>query len=539
MSEKDHTLGGALPEHQASDESASRQTHRENTAPTVESAATSLETQVSTSALTSSERGSDSPVLPTGSLLQEGGGSLKKEVPGVVSEDDPLIGKTVAERYIIRSILGEGGVGKVYCAEQQPLGRMVALKLLHAHSATDDEAKARFQREAVGMTQVTHPGLAAVYDFGEWEGQFFIAMEILHGESMFRWLYDNFPFSTDTIVDVMSQAVEALGAAHDAGLIHRDIKPENIMVDVDKNGRPRIKVVDWGLVLLQEGSKEERLTIEGVTVGTPHYMSPEQCQGATVDHRTDLYAMGTILYEMLAGGTPFTGDNAMALMMQQMMAQPQPPSQRNPQVEVSPELEQIALRCLAKDPVSRIQTADEFLLELRRAVDPSASHEQRGGMAFEDRDARADALGLPKLSDSVIRAPTAFADYTFVVVEDAKNYQDSLTMQMWANGFTVKNCPSLEQALKEIDKLKPTGLVANICADPEPMLDEVTAQVEQGFALSVVVVGPDDSFDLMNRALEKGVFDYVPQSQIASKLAKSIRRTIRRSQRKSRRSKRS
>ncbi len=507
-------------------------------APTMEGSPPAIRIEDLSSTGVSTSRGErEGPMLPSGDALIAGGDDSKELLPGVIDADDPMMGATVAERYIVRSCLGEGGVGKVYCAEQLPLGRLVALKLLHAHSAMDEEAKARFQREAVGMTRISHPGLATVFDFGEWEGQFFIAMEILHGSSMYQWLYKNFPFTTEQIVEVMSQAAEALGAAHDAGLIHRDLKPENIMVDIDKNGRPLIKVVDWGLVVLQEGSKEERLTLEGVTVGTPHYMSPEQCQGKLVDHRTDLYALGTILYEMLTGGTPFSGDNAMALMMQQMMAQPQPPSRRNTEVEISVELEELALRSLAKDPASRVQSAEEFLAGLQRALSPSGEQEQRGQWALEDRNARADALGLPRLSDHVLHAPTAFSEYTFVVVEDAGNYQESLTMQMWANGFTVKNCQSLEQALKERDKLKPLGLVVNLCADPEPLLDEVVSHLKQGdLSQAVVVIGPDDAFELMTHALEQGIFDYVPKSQIAEKLAKSIRRTIRRHQRKSRKS---
>ncbi len=473
--------------------------------------------------------------LPSGLALEQGGGG---EIPGVIDINDPLLGQTVAGRFVLLSKLGEGGVGKVYCAEQQPLGRLVALKLLHAHSATDKEAKARFQREAVGMTRLTHPGLAAVYDFGEWEGQFFIAMEILRGDSMFQWLYNKFPFTTEQVVDVMSQMARALGAAHDEGLVHRDLKPENVMVNLDKQGKPQIKVVDWGLVLLQQGSQEERLTMEGVTVGTPHYMSPEQCQGKGVGPLSDIYAMGSILYEMLTGSTPFSGDNPMTVMMQQMMAQPQKPSARNPRVEMAPELEELALRCLAKSPAARPQSTEEFLVALESALAQSGEG-GAGRVGFvADRHSRADAMGLPKLSDSVIQAPTAFADYTFFVVEASQSYEDSLTMQMWANGFTVKNSPDLQAALADVPKLKPTGLVVSLLAAPEELLQKLIQVMKDGLlqATSVVVLGPDDSIELMTLALEQGVFDYVPQSQIATKLAKSIRRMIRKKQRAEKRS---
>lgn len=470
------------------------------------------------------------PRLPSGLALESSGGG---EIPGTIDINDTLLGQTVADRFVLLSKLGEGGVGKVYCAEQQPLGRLVALKLLHTHSATDKEAKARFQREAVGMTRLSHPGLATVYDFGEWEGQFYIAMEILRGDTMFRWLYDNYPFSTEQVVDVMSQIARALGAAHEAGLVHRDLKPENVMVDIDKNGNPHIKVVDWGLVLLQQGSSEERLTLEGVTVGTPHYMSPEQCQGRGVNHLSDMYALGSMLYEMLVGSTPFSGDNPMAVMMQQMMAQPQRPSARNPRAEIAPELEELAIRCLAKAQSARPQSTDEFLEVLEKALTQQPGNSVSGNVSLDDRDARADALGIPNLSDSVIRAPTAFADHTFFVVEQSGNYEESITMQMWANGFTVKNNTSLEKALADVPKLAPTGLVVSLVSDPTELLQSLLKTMEDGLlqGIAVVVVGPDDAFELMSMALERGVFDYVPESQISTKLAKSIRRMIRKKQR--------
>lgn len=492
-----------------------------------------LQIQETTGSSSPSLQKQEGHYLPSGDALWAGGGGL---IPGRIDLQDPMMGQLVADRYLILSKLGEGGVGKVYCAEQKPLQRMVALKFLHPHSATLEETKIRFQREALSMTRLSHPGLVTVYDFGEWQGQFFLAMEILQGVSMYKWLYQHFPFPTPLIVEVMSQIAQALGAAHTAGLIHRDLKPENVMISEDHPGQIHTKIVDWGLVLLQEGAKTQRLTLEGVTVGTPHYMSPEQCQGQTVDQRSDLYALGTMLYEMLTGNTPFSGENPMGLMIQQIVAQPQPPSLRNPHVDISPVLEELALRCLAKSPADRPQTAQDFLDHLQRAIHtnntlPTSS---RQGTSL-DRDARADALGIPKLSESVLYAPTAFAEYTFLVIEETQHYQDSLTMQMWAHGFTVKHSPNLKQASQDITRLHPTGLVIRLQPDPHTDLEQVLTwiqQTPQAKDLSVVILGPDDSFALMNRTLEQGLFDYIPVGQIASKLAKSIRRLIRHSQRK-------
>jgi serine/threonine protein kinase len=471
-----------------------------------------------------------------GGELPSGHYTLEPEGTALVTERiavDPLLGRSVADRFLLLSVLGEGGVGKVYLAEQQPLGRKVAVKLLHAQSALRKESRQRFQREAVSMNRISHPGLTAIYDFGEWDGQFFIAMELLKGRSLYNWLYQKFPISTEQIVSILSQVCDALLVAHTAGLVHRDLKPENIMVDSDHRGELRAKVVDWGLVLLREEDTNQRLTSEGSTVGTPFYMAPEQCQGRSVDARTDIYALGTILYEMLCGKTPFEGGSHLALMMQQLVAQPEPPSTRNPRLQISPVLEELALRSLSKAPEQRPQSAEQFREQLMSALQESElPRAQNIAVQTMTRAQRAEAMGLPQvLSKHIIRAPTAFAEHVFLVVERVNHYQESTIMQMWANGFTVKHCASIHEAIAEIEQLQPVGIAVDLSPDPEPLFSTLQrvlqAEVLQQKSIPIMVIGPDDSFDLMTRCLTSGIFDYIPISQLAQKLPKSFRRAIR------------
>ena len=266
-----------------------------------------------------------------------------------------MIGRTISH-YKILEKLGEGGMGVVYKAEDLKLQRLVALKFLAHHSLKDEEAKARFLREARAAAALQHPNICTVHEVDEAEGQTFIAMAYLEGRELTEEISDG-PIDTGRVIDIAIQLAEGLREAHDKGTVHRDIKPANVMLT--KSGQAVL--MDFGLAQL--ASAGSRLTRDGTTVGTSAYMSPEQMSGEKVDHRTDIWALGVVLYEMAAGSLPFRGEYEQAIQYAIVHEQPEPLSDFAP--GVSKEFERVVAKALAKKPVERYQHIEELLGDLR------------------------------------------------------------------------------------------------------------------------------------------------------------------------------
>src|ERR1700712_3343292 len=226
-------------------------------------------------------------------------------------------GTVVAGRYRVEAQIGMGGMAIVYRAEDIPLGRKVGLKVLHHQYAEDREFIERFRREAKAAARLQHPGVVAVYDTGSWEGIYFIAMELLEGQTLKDTLVQGGRLSFPEGVDLHMQTLRAVRAAHRDGIVHRDLKPHNVMLDKDG----RAKVMDFGIARL--GASD--MTATGSILGTAHYIAPEQAQGDVVTPRTDLYAIGVMLYEMLTAQTPFTGDSAVSIAMAHVNNEPKSP----------------------------------------------------------------------------------------------------------------------------------------------------------------------------------------------------------------------
>jgi serine/threonine protein kinase len=287
-----------------------------------------------------------------------------------------LIGRTLARKYAIEELIGSGGMGAVYRARQVALDKWVAVKVLHREMAGEPKFVARFKREALSASRLDHPNSLRVLDFGEDQGLLYLVMEYVEAEDLLSILDRAWPLETERIVSVVSQTLAALGVAHDLGIVHRDIKPENILVEagVDDDGLPTdvIKVCDFGVAKLaprgagDADSFSPRLTVDGLAIGTPDYMSPEQARGEAVDGRSDLYSVGVVLYRMLAGRAPFISDSALGVALQHVTDEPPPPSRF---ADVHPGLEAICLRALAKRPADRFQTAREMRRALRGAQD--------------------------------------------------------------------------------------------------------------------------------------------------------------------------
>lgn len=265
-------------------------------------------------------------------------------------------GSVVDGRYRVLERLGAGGMADVWLAEDSHLHRRVALKVLHRRFAQDREFVERFRREAEHAAGLSHPNVVAVYDRGEYDGTYYIAMQYLEGPTLKR-LIDN-GLTPQQSVPLIRQVLEAARFAHRNGVVHRDLKPQNVIVDPDG----KAVVTDFGIA--RAGISE--ITQTGSVMGTPHYLSPEQAQGQEVTAVSDLYSIGVMLYEALTGRVPFEGESAVAVAMKQVSQQPLRPSSVNP--SVSSALDGVAMRALEKDPGQRFQSADAFIAALDAAM---------------------------------------------------------------------------------------------------------------------------------------------------------------------------
>ncbi|MDQ4041004.1 MAG: Stk1 family PASTA domain-containing Ser/Thr kinase [Actinomycetota bacterium] len=272
--------------------------------------------------------------------------------------DERLHAQTVVDgRYEILHRLGSGGMADVYCATDLQLGRKVALKMLYRRFAEDQEFVERFRREASSAAGLQHQHVVSVYDRGEWDGTYYIAMEYLEGRSLKQVVLQEAPLAPARAIDLVLQVLRAARFAHKRGIIHRDLKPHNVIVD----GEERATVTDFGIA--RAGASD--MTQTGSIMGTAQYLSPEQAQGHSVGASSDLYSIGIILYELLTGRVPFDGDSAVTIALKQVSEAPLPPSRFN--AAVTPELEAAVLRALEKDPARRYADADEFIVALESA----------------------------------------------------------------------------------------------------------------------------------------------------------------------------
>jgi eukaryotic-like serine/threonine-protein kinase len=259
-------------------------------------------------------------------------------------------------RYQVLGRIGGGGMADVYLAEDTHLQRRVALKVLHRHFAQDRQFVERFRREAEAAAGLSQPNIVAVYDRGEFEGTYYIAMQYVEGPTL-RELIDR-GLSIEQAVAIVRQVLEAARYAHRHGIVHRDLKPQNVIVDPEG----KAMVTDFGIA--RAGVSD--ITQTGSVMGTPHYLSPEQAQGQEVTAVSDLYSVGVMLYEALTGRVPFEGESAVAIAMKQVAEVPQRPSSLNPRVP--PALDAVVMRALEKDPGQRFQNADAFIAALTQAM---------------------------------------------------------------------------------------------------------------------------------------------------------------------------
>jgi serine/threonine protein kinase len=289
---------------------------------------------------------------------------LQEEAP------DSYVGSVLGDRYVIDRVLGEGGMGKVYRAHHKVIDKKVAVKILHAELAKDKESVGRFLREARAASSIGNPHIVDIIDFGEADdGSTYFVMEFLNGQSLGDTLEELGKISAPTTVDLAIQICDGLAAAHAEGIVHRDLKPDNVVLVKPKGtwaGQGHfVKILDFGIAKVSGPSgNTSKLTMAGAVFGTPHYMSPEQAAGEVLDHRTDIYSLGVMMFEMLAGEMPFQAENFMGILTQHMYKAP-PSLRAKPNSLDCPEaLEAIVLKCMAKRPEARYQTMEELAADL-------------------------------------------------------------------------------------------------------------------------------------------------------------------------------
>ena len=330
-----------------------------------------------------------------------------------------MIGQTVSHYRIIER-LGAGGMGTVYLAEDTVLGRRVAIKTLTDLGPGNQHFRTRFLREARAVSALSHPHIATIHDYGETpDGQPYIVMEFIKGETLADLMHKE-SLTIPRALEIVSEVAEALGEAHSHGIIHRDIKPSNIAL----NQRGKVKVLDFGLAKQIEAGVVDSLnpegqtllntqTREGVIVGTPMYLSPEQALGVEVDRRSDLFSLGAVLYECLAGKPPFFGGSAVEICAKVIRDDPAPPSQSN--ANISKELDRIALKALAKKQDARYQNADELISDLNEARAEAAGFHQTITRAIKVAPGTHPTGALATLSD-IFKRPRLSVGYVIAGV---------------------------------------------------------------------------------------------------------------------------
>jgi serine/threonine protein kinase len=368
--------------------------------------------------------------------------------------DDPLLGLVVEGRYRIESAIGQGSAGTVYKAVQELIGREVAIKVLHDYLVGDDEFIKRFTQEAKASSRLTHPNIITIYDFGVIPkgGRPYIAMDLLKGTPLSELIVERNHLSVDEALPIFKQVCSALAEAHRQGVVHRDIKPENIVL-VERSGQTLFPiVVDFGIArLVQEESDIARITRSGTVCGSPTYMSPEQCTSSKVDHRSDQYSLGVVMYETLTGEVPFLSDELVKVMAMHLSEPPKKLKDVRGDLQFSDKLEEVVHRCLNKNPDFRYRDMDE----LSAAIDD----------AMRKPDKPLVAVPTTTVSREVTPGPLAVKNEEIIARKETREFSPVPSSRDLASRaleeLAQRSSISFEQASPAATTLPPTSYPMN------------------------------------------------------------------------------
>lgn len=425
-------------------------------------------------------------------------------------------GEVIGGRYRVGALLGEGGMGAVYEAFQTQLNRPVAIKLLHPEIGAQQEARARFEREARVTAALRHPHTVEIYDFGEDAGRLFLVMERLEGAPLSRVMRGGLLPLARTL-EIVRQVADALVAAHALPLIHRDLKPENLFIERDDRGHDRAVVVDFGLGFIAEREDADRLTSADVIMGTPSYISPEQIHMKNLGPWSDVYSLGCILYEMIAGEPPFDGA-PMLLLSKHAFGEPVPPSRRNADVFVPRSLEALVMQMLSKRPAERPSAAATRAAVEQLAQTLGERERSRGAGALVERAAR--MVDAPAPSEPPAPVGHAAGDAQVVAVTAAMD--EAVTIGLRVDGLA----PLVVSSMEEI----PAHAVAVLVPQGD------AAIVTQLSILGRPVIAGADTSDAahVQTLLNAGAADVVSLPLRVEQIARKVKRAVRKAKRRKR-----
>ncbi|MCH7691764.1 MAG: protein kinase, partial [candidate division Zixibacteria bacterium] len=409
---------------------------------------------------------------------------------------------TMVEHYRIIEKIGAGGMGEVYLAEDTKLDRKVALKFLPSHIAQDADVRTRFTREAKAVAKLDHPNIVTIHEVGEFNGQPFFAMQFIDGKTLQHYCKEE-PLSVSQIVNLIMQISDGLGNAHAAGIIHRDIKSANIIVD--QEFRP--KILDFGLATVQGG---DALTKAGSTLGTVAYMSPEQARGSKVDHRSDLFSLGIVMYELIAGRTPFKRTNDTGTMHAIINENPEPLARYKS--DVPPELQRIVTKCLAKNANERYQSTADIAVDLRilDRITASGEHEISGQTAAS----QTSIAVLPFANMSADPENEYFADGLTEELLNVLAKNPELKVIGRTSSFAFKG---KQEDLREIGKKLGVGTI----------LEGSVRKAGNRVRITVQLVKTSDGFHLWSETYDKVLEDiFAVQDEIAGAVANALDVTL-------------
>ena len=399
---------------------------------------------------------------------------------------DSLIDTLFDGRYRIERKLGAGGMADVYLAEDQELGRRVAIKILNSRHGNDDQFIERFRREAKNAAALNHPNIVSIYDRGEAEDTYYIAMEFLDGRTLKELIIGRGAAPINVAIEYARQILSALRFAHRHGIVHRDIKPHNVLVD----GEGRVKVTDFGIA--RAGTSQ--MTETGSIVGTAQYLSPEQAKGGEVDPRSDLYSLGVVLYELLTGKTPFDGETPVEIAMKHLSTPPKPPSQLRP--DIPRELDMVVMRALAKNPDERYQSADEMEGDLERVARGARVSATTVDTATQVlRRPAAAAAAASATAATMIAQPPASAAPPPAVIAEEEEYEEGGDRPLWpwlvAVGFVVAAVIAGFFVWQELSGSTPQVPANNYVNEPQASAEQ---QIKAAGLVSSVNKGPNERY---------------------------------------------